>query len=548
MIRTVCLFPLCSLIAPALALALTLTALLTSCQTKKRTYHPSKQELRLNLHSEPPTLDPRKAVDTVSVNVVKLCFEGLTRMSKGTQVELALAQAVDISPDQRVYTFTLRDALWSDGHEVTAYDFEKSWKKMLDPTFPCPFGIELYRIKNGRRAKENLCALDEVGIQAIDAKTLRVELEHPVPYFLSALATHLFYPTPSHVVEQSENWIKENYVSNGPFRLTEWKHYESISVVKNENYWDKEAVKLEKIHLLMVEDLSTELAMYENHEIDWAGFPFTTISEDALPTLSREGKIERVELAGTYYYLFNTQRFPLNNVHIRRALALAINRQNIVDHVTLAGQTPAMALVPPLLWDHRESYFKDDDSEEAKRLFALGLEELKISREDLPPFTISYNTYSGHHKIAQTIQQCWKQTFGIPVKLENKEWKVFLDELNSRDFFIARMGSLASIKDPTAFLDHYRYPEDSNNFPRWTNAQFSDLLDRADLALDNEERMLLLERAQEILIEEMPLIPLYFYTGSFLKRPYVKGVQFSEIHDVDFKCAYVEIENDPVSR
>ena len=190
---------------------------LSSCGKKDKCYRPVSQEIRLNLHGEPPTLDPRKATDTVSIPVVKLCFEGLTRIDPNGQPIPAAAEKIEVSSDQKRYTFTLRDALWSDGTPVTAYDFEKTWKTVLDPTFPCETAIDLYIIKNAKAAKNQRCSLDEVGIKALDDKTLQVDLEHPVPYFLSALSTHNFFATPSHIISAYPDWTHGHYVSNGTF-------------------------------------------------------------------------------------------------------------------------------------------------------------------------------------------------------------------------------------------------------------------------------------------------------------------------------------------
>ena len=523
-----------------IVLSFSLPLFLSGCGKKKDDYRPSSQELRLNLHSEPPTLDPRKAVDITSIPVIKMCFEGLMRIGRDGQPEFAAAERVEISPDQKQYTFYLRNAHWSDGKKVSAYDFEKSWKTMLGANFLCEFAIDLYLLKNGKATKEGLCPIDEVGVHALDERTLHIELEHPVPYFMSALATHSFYPTPIHVIENSSDWVNENYVGNGPFQLTKWRHHHSIVVEKNPYYWDKEKVKLEKIQLVLIEDLSTELSMYENNELDWAGHPLSALPEDALPTLALREEFEKFPISGTYFYVFNTKAFPFNNVNMRKAFTLAIDRQAIIDHVTLSKQLPATALVPPTMWNNDLPFFKDHDVDEARRLFQLALKELNIKKEELPPITLSYNTLSAHHKIAQAVQQQWNEAFGIRVHLENKEWKVFLDELRQHQFQIARLGAVASINDPSTFLDYYRYLSSSNNHSQWTSPPFSELLEEADLTADAEKRILLLRKAEKILMDEMPIAPLYFYMGSYLKKPYVKQVYLSELLDVDFKWAYLE--------
>lgn len=520
--------------------------LLSSCSKNHKAYQPKTQELRLNLHSEPPSLDPRRATDTVSISVISMCFEGLMRIDPITGQPIpAAAEKFAISEDGMRYVFTLRQSKWSDGVPVTAHDFEKTWKEMLNPSFPCEFASDLYILKNGQAAKMQKCGIDEIGVKAVDDRTLQIDLEHPVPFFLDATATHTFFATPAHITSDP-NWVQNKYVGNGVFVLQKWAHHDSMVLVKNTNYWDAENTQLERVSLTLVEDETTELTMFENGELDWAGYPLSNLPTEALPSLKKKGVLESYDIAGTYYYVFNTKKFPFNNVNIRRAFSLAIDRQSIVTNVTQMGQTPAMGIIPPSMW-RSLPYFKDNDVAEAQRLFARGLEELRIKREEFPEITLSYNTLIGHHKIAQAIQEQWHKAFGIRVKLENKEWKVFLDELRQHNFQVARMGGLATVNDPTTFLDFYRYLSSSNNQSQWNNPQYSELLEQADLTQDPEKRTALLKEAEKILIDEMPVAPIYFYTGAYVKKPYVKGIHLSEMNDLDLKWAHIDID-DQVSR
>ena len=201
-----------------------------------------------------------------------------------------------------------------------------------------------------------------------------------------------------------------------------------------------------------------------------------------------------------------------------------------------------MAMIPPTIWKKERRYFQDHDLKEARREFDLGLEELNITLSQFPPITLSFNSSSAHHKIAQAIQEQWQRTFGIRIRLENKEWKVFLDEMRHYKFQVARMGGIASFKDPTTFLDFYRYLSSSNNNSQWTNPRFTELLEQSEKIFDQQERTALLMEAEKLLIDEMPIAPIYFYTGSYMKKPYVKGVYISDMCDVNFKTAYVEMK------
>ncbi len=517
---------------------------LSSCQENPK---PPVQSVRLNIHSEPPSLNPKLAADVTSINIIKMCFDGLMRNVANGQVDFALAKEVQISDDKKVYTFFLRDAHWSDGQPITACDFEASWRTILTPSFPSEFAYELYVIKNAKAAREGRAPVETVGVKAIDDHTLRVELEYSTPHFLNLVASHAFLATPQHIDKSFPKWADSedvsHYVGSGPFKLVQRKPYNQILLIKNPLYWDQEQVKLEEVFLVIVEDESTELGMYESGELDWAGDPLSKLPPDALQALKNSPEMHNLVLAGTYYYVFNTRAFPFTNANIRKAFALAINRQEIVENITQDKQKPAMAYVPFTMWKKEIAYFKDNDQEEARRLFTLGLTELGIKKEELSPIILSYNTQSSHKKIAQAIQEQWSRTFGIRVQLDNKEWKVFLDELSHHNFQVARMGGIAGINDPTDFLDVFRYDASRRNFSQWTHPEFKSLLEQAEKQKDADARLKLLQMAEKILMEEMPVAPIYFYTGSYLKKPYLREVTVSEMSEIDLKKAYIDKAN-----
>lgn len=521
---------------------LVLCSLLFGCQ--KKVSNPEKvQMLRLNAHGEPPTMDLRKAIDSSSISLIGLCFEGLMHHVKNSPPEFAMAGRVDISEDKLKYTFYLRESYWWDGKPVTAQDFEKTWKTLLDPSFPAPSANDLYVIKGAEDAKNGKISLDEVGIHALDAKTLVVEVKNPIPYFLDLVSSHSFMPVPQHIVNEHPKWAEnysEYFVGNGPYRLVKWRHHNHMLFEKNPLYWGKDQVILDKIDILMIADETTELNMFEAGELDWAGRPFSTLPPDALFALSKQKRLNTYPISGTYFYVFNVQKPPFDNVNFRKALALAINRQDIIDHVTQAHQLPAMALIPPTMWKLNTQFFNDFDLVKAREYFDRALKEMGLTLEQLPPITLSYNTLEAHHKIAQAIQHQWQYAFGIRVKLMNKEWKVFLDELSHKQFQIARMGGVADFNDPISFLDQYRYGAAGTNYSGWMNEKYSALIEEAERTNDPEKRQVLLKEAETILMDEMPIIPLYFYTGTYINKPYVHNVQISDLSEVNFKFAYIE--------
>lgn len=444
-------------------------------------------------------MDARKASDTTSIALIKICFEGLIRRTQDKGFEYGMAESVKISDDQKTYIFYLKDAKWSDGVSVCAQDFEDSWKTMLDPAFPCPFSNDLYILKNAEAAKKGLCPLDQIGVKSINNKTLEVTLEHPSPYFFDMMAMHSFLPVPSHIVKNNENWADNAgnlFICNGPFKLAQWRHHSQMLMEKNPFYWDKDTVLLNEIDFTVISDEMTELNMFESGQLDWAGYPLSSIHTDASQALKTRLKI--FPIAAVYYYVFNVNQPPFNNRNIRRAFTLAMNREEIIKDITQQGQTAATAFIPPIISNTENSYFQDNDIEEAKRLFEIGLKELNLTRETFPTINLSYNTMAAHHRIAQAIAQNWFKTFGIKIELQNMEWKVFLDQLNHKQFQVARMGAVCSYNDPLAFFHYFRYPNSTHNFSGWTNESFTKILNEADVTIDETKRGQLLKEAETI--------------------------------------------------
>jgi oligopeptide transport system substrate-binding protein len=502
------------------------------------------QELHVNIKTEPFSLNPGLANDSVSANVLYQTFEGLTRIKDG-KPQLAMAESYEVSKDLKTYTFKLRDAKWSNGDPVTAQDFEYAWKWALDPKNQSQYAYQLYYIKNGQAFNEGKAKAEDVGVKAIDDKTLQVTLENPTPYFLELTAFYTYFPVNSKIAQKNPKWYANagpDYTSNGPFKMTSWEHNNKIVLEKNENYWDAKNVKLTKIDMVMVNDNNTELSMFNNGELDWAGMPTGQLPTDSLPQLKKEGKLHIQPIAGVYWYKFNTEKAPLNNVNIRKALAYAIDRKAIVKNVAKGEQIPAMAAVPPTMFpENKKGYFKDNDVKKAKEYLKKGLQELGLKDvKDLPPITLSFNTDDQHVKIAQAIQDMWKKNLGIEVKLENTEWAVYIEKLHSGDYQIGRMGWLGDFNDPINFLELFRDKKGGNNDTNWENPKYKQLLIDSQKETDPEKRKELLKQAEEILMDEMPIAPIYFYTNTWVQKDNLKGVEVSGLGDVQFKWAYFE--------
>jgi oligopeptide transport system substrate-binding protein len=503
------------------------------------------QELRVNINSEPPALHPGLASDSTSGGVLLQTFEGLTRGGKDGKPENAMAKDVQVSDDLKTYTFTLKDAKWTNGDPVVAEDFVYAWKWALDPANQASYAYQLYYVKGAQAINEGKGAADTLGVKAIDEKTLEVTLENPTPYFLELTAFYTYYPVNHKVAAADANWhteAGENYVSNGPFKMTEWSHQDKIVLEKNEGYWDAEAVKLEKIEMYMINDPNTELSMYDNGELDRAGSPFGTLPTDALPQLKESGDLIVKPIAGTYWYKFQTEVPPLNNKNIRKALSYSINRKAIVENITQGGQIPAMAAVPPsMIPENEQGYFADADLAKAKEFLQAGLDEMGLKdASELPNITLSYNTSEAHQKIAQAVQDMWKNDLGVNVTLDNAEWAVYIDKLHKGDYMVGRMGWLGDFNDPINFLELFREKNGGNNDTFWENAEFKQLLADSQKETDPDARMQMLKDAEAIFMDEMPVAPIYFYTNVWVENEKLKDVVVSGLGDVQLKWAYFE--------
>ncbi|MGG1227130.1 oligopeptide ABC transporter substrate-binding protein OppA [Bacillus sp. PK3-037] len=507
-----------------------------------------KTTLNINIKTEPFSLHPGLANDSVSGGVIRQTFEGLTRINAEGEPEEGAASKIETSKDGKTYTFTIRDdAKWSNGDPVTAQDFEYAWKWVLDPNNESQYAYQLYYIKGAEAANTGKGSLDDVAVKAENDKTLKVELNNPTPYFTELTAFYTYMPINKKIAEKNKKWntnAGDDYVSNGPFKMTAWKHSGSIDLEKNDQYWDKDKVKLKKINMVMINNNNTELKKFQAGELDWAGLPLGQLPTESLPSLKKDGSLHVEPMAGVYWYKFNTEAKPLDNVNIRKALSYAIDRQSIVKNITQGEQIPAMAAVPPTMKgfeDNKEGYYKDNDVKTAKEYLEKGLKEMGLSKaSDLPKIKLSYNTDDAHAKIAQAVQEMWKKNLGVDVELDNSEWNVYIDKLHSQDYQIARMGWLADFNDPMNFLEMFRDKDGGNNDTGWENPEFKKLLNQSQTETDPTKRAELLKKAEDIFIDEMPVAPVYFYTIPWVQDENLKGTIVTGTGEIYFRNAYFQ--------
>ena len=498
------------------------------------------QSLRINLRKEPFSLDPRKGNDMVASQVQFMLFEGLLRLNPDMSLSPAQAESYEISSDGKIYTFHLRDAFWSDGTPVTAYDFEKTWKSILDPQFPSPDAYLLYSIKNAKSAKKGEIPLAQVGIHSKDVKTLIVELESPAPYFLQIVATSVLLPVNRTMEMADPHWASQpkHILSNGPFKLKEWKFNHEMVFEKNPLYHQANNVKLDHIFFDIIDREMAVLHMYATGYFDLVGSPLSFFPSELLDDLDKKALLTFFPVANTKFLAFNTSCPPFHNANIRRAFAYAIDRKSIVKHITRLNQKEALNIIPPVLLAEDSTYFSDGDATQAKRCLQKGLEELQIG--NLGRLTFIYVASELNHVLAQELQQTWSKALGIDVDLQHVEFKTLHELSKSGNFSIGLFAWLADYGDSMNILERFTDKSNHRNYPKWENNTYNKLIEEALKTTSRAQYLEKVKEAEQLLIDEMPLTCLFHENYAFLIHPHVKNFAVSPLGHIYFDRISVE--------
>jgi dipeptide transport system substrate-binding protein len=508
-------------------------------EKKSSTAKEDGKVLYMNNGAEPTSFDPPIGFDSYSWNMLNNLMEGLTRLGKSDEPEGAMAEKWDISEDKKVYTFHLRkDAKWSNGDDVKASDFVFAWKRLLDPKTGSPAAFLGYFIQGGEEFNTGKGSADQVGVKALDDKTFEVTLKSPQAYFLSVVSNPAFFPINEKVATKNPKWFAEadSFVANGPFKLTQWKHNSNLVMERNDQYWDAENVKLDKVKWVIVENTNTEYQMYQNGELDVSEIP-----SDLSEKLLKDGDVHIEDQAGTYFYRFNLDKEPFQNKNIRKAFAMAVDQDQIVNFVTKNKEKPARGFVSYGFKDADGKDFRKTsgdllktDGKEAKALLKKGMKEEGYKK--LPAITLTYSTDDTHKKIAEALQQMFKENLGVDVKLANMEWNVFQEEQKALKFQLSRSSFLADYADPINFLESFQRGH-SMNRTAWSNKEYDELIKQAMNETDNKKRFELMYKAEGILFDEMPIIPIHFYNYVFLIKDNVSGIVRHPVGYLDLKWA-----------
>jgi oligopeptide transport system substrate-binding protein len=504
----------------------------TGTTTEPTTPEPTAEKiLRTNNTSEPGSLDPALAQGTHESWVLDHVFEGLMKLDSSGKVVEGMAKEVKVSDDDLTYTFTLRDdAKWSNGDPVTAEDFEFSWKRALDPELAADYAFQLYYIKGAEAYNAEGASLDDVGIKALDEKTLEITLEAPTGYFLELTAFYTYYPVNKKVVEGNAKWANnaDTHVSNGPFTLTEWVHDASIKIRKNDNYYDAASVKLDGVDFTIIDDVNTTWQAYEGGDYDF----LVEVPQAVTAKMQAENNPELVigGMVGTYYYNLNSKVKPFSNVKVRKGLSMTLDRKTIVEKITQGGQISAEGVVPFGMFDENGGEYRDNvgqlveyNVEEGKKLFEEGLAEEGMTADDFKQMVLLYNTSEAHKKIAQAAQEMWRTNLGVEIQLENVDFQVKLDREKAGDFHISRAGWIGDYMDPMTFVDLW-LSTSSFNDSKYNNPEYDKLVLTAKGTADQNIRFDSMRAAEKMIMEDMPVIPVYFYTQPYAQKSYVTGV------------------------
>ena len=507
--------------AAVLFLALSAALFLSGCASSE-----PPADLTIINGAEPESLDPAIITGQPDGRVVGSLFEGLTRIDPKTADALpAIAERWDLSPDGTVYTFHLRsNAVWSTGEPITAQDFVYSWQRVLDPNTASDYAGQLFYIKNGEdfnAGKITNSAL--LGVKALDARTLRVDLESPTPFFLDLCAFRTLAVVHRATLEKyGDRWMKApNRPLSGAYTLDFWRVNDKIRVRKNPRYWDAANVLNEIVDFIPCDQPNVALNLYETGGADII-WDKGLVPAELMDLLRKRPDCHNFDYLGTYFYRYNVTKKPFDDPRVRTALALAVDKQRIVERITKAGEKVATHLTPKGMANYRPPEGIGYDPNAARKLLAdAGFPEGK----GFPPFQYLFNSSRGHEQIAIELKDMWKKELGIEMELHQVEWKVYLSEQSKTNYHVCRSSWIGDYKDPNTFLDMF-LSNNGNNRTGWNNPRYDALIKEANRQIDPKKREALLQQAETILIhDELPIVPLYFYVGiNFYNPDRIEGI------------------------
>lgn len=493
---------------------------------------------------EPESLDPAIIVGVAEMRIVSVIFEGLARLDPKTANPVpGLAESWEISPDGLVYTFHLRSNLvWSTGGPITADDVVYSWIRALDPATASDYAGQLYYVKNGEEFNAGKIKDPSlVGVHALDARTVRVELNHPTAFFLDLCAFPTLSVVPRQTIEKyGDRWLMTRPLPvSGPYELEDWRINDKVRVRKNPRYWDAANTKTEVVDFLPIGSPTTALNLYETGGADIV-WDKDLVPIELLDLLLKRPDFHTYPILGAYYVSFNITRKPFDDVRVRQALGLAIDKERITKKITKAGEQPAYSFTPPgINRYHAPQVHLGYDPEKARRLLA---EAGYPGGKGFPRFQYTYNASAGgagkiNADIAVELQQMWRDELGIDMEARQMEWKVYLAARSKLDYDVSRASWFADYNDADTFLNLF-VSDNGNNQTGWSSARYDQLIRDADHQNDPARREKLFQEAETMLVDEVtPVVPLFFYVGFNYYHPdEIKGIypNLIDMHPVNW--------------
>jgi oligopeptide transport system substrate-binding protein len=507
----------------------------------------AENRLVLNNKVEPEDLDPQVTTGVAEINIHMALFEGLTSPNpKNLQAEPGVADKWNVTEDGLVYTFHIRDnAKWSNGDPLKANDFEYSWKRMLTEELGAANANMLFVIKGAEAYYNHEIPWNQVGIKTISPYELQVTLKSPTSYFPELLMHPAFYPVHRATIEsykafnqRATGWTQpESHIGNGPFELKEWRVNHIVRVVKNPFYWDADRVKLNAIDFLPYENSTAEELAFRGNQIHLTRSLPPTKIDSYRKTKSPFLRID--PYLGTYYYILNTRKPPLDDIRVRRALMYALNRQAITENVLHGGEQPAGTFTPPDTAGYTCRFSVNYDLQKARKDLA---DAGYPNGKGFPSLVLKYNSSDNNRVLAEVVQEMWRKNLGIHIELQNEEWKSYLETRRQLNFDIIRSSWVGDYIDPSTFLDVYR-SDNQNNFSGFDSIDYDICLQKAAQLLDKKARFEKLDEAETILLENAPIIPLYYFTVPYLIRPEVKGWYPTLLDWHPYKYVYISKES-----
>ncbi len=484
--------------------------------------------------AEPRSLDPHKSAGTWENNIIGDMFIGLLTENAAGDAIPGMAESYEVSEDGLTWTFHLREAEWSDGEPVTAHDFEFAFQRILNPRTLAQYASLLYPVRNARAVHAGDMELSELGARALDDRTFVIELEFPVPYLRGLLTHYTTFPVPRHVVQRyGDAWVQpQNIQTNGAYRLVAWRANNYVHLTRNERFWDNENVCIDDVYFYPTVDNAAAERRVRNGELDL----ITDFAGQSLPFLRQQvpDHVRVHPYLSIIYFSFNTTLEKFSDPRVRNALGMAIDREFIAENILRAGEVPAHSFVPPAVGNYpgtaRISWF-GAPVEERRRLARELLEEAGYGPDNPLRFSYAFRATSDNPRIAPVVQQDWQLIADwVRVDIGVVETQIHYENLRAGDFQVGDGGWIADYNDAYNFL----YLADSRsgpmNYSRWASPEYDALLDRANETLDLEERGRILAEAEQIMLDDMPYIPIVYYVNKSLVNPRITGWEDNVVH------------------